>query len=89
MPSLSVSPPQSSTIFGARSIVPNSPISSVTSAGAARKLNNEQNVDAVVDADAETNSAPNVKKYVFFSAASETSAGAEQVSKGSQEEVQL
>ena len=35
--------------------------SSVTPAGAARKLNNEQDVDAVVDADAETNSAPDIE----------------------------
>ena len=38
--------------------------SSVTSAGAARKLNYKQDVDAVVDADAETNSAPDVEEYV-------------------------
>ena len=38
--------------------------SSVSSAGAARKLNNEQDVDTVVDAYAETNSASDVEEYV-------------------------
>ena len=36
--------------------------SSVTSAGAARKLNYKQDVEAVVDANAETNSALDVKE---------------------------
>ena len=38
--------------------------SSVSSAGAARKLNNEQDVDTVADAYAETNSASDVEEYV-------------------------